>query len=104
MAVEPLREYFTFSSERNYIKSFSQDVVEGRFGLFHCYRIHLRAMSEAKAATSECFLVRLVGTRGTPKMAIKGQGSSVILRALPNILKKQDQNSASFEQEQNIGV
>ena len=71
MAIEPLREYFIFSDDRNEIKSLSQEVVEGGLGLFQCRRIRLRAMSEAKATTSSSFLEKPAGVRGTPKMATK---------------------------------
>ena len=94
-------EYFTFSNDKKDIKSLSQDVEGGGLGLFHCNKIRLRAIREAKATTSELILVRLFGKGGTPKMAINGVCSNVILRALPIVLKKQDQNSANFGQEKN---
>ena len=74
----------------------------GAFGLFQFKRICLRAMREANATTSEFFLVRLVGLRGTPKIDISGQGSNLILRALFNDLKKHDQKLTSLGQEKNI--
>ena len=95
LAIEPLSEYLIFSSDRKDIRSLNQDVGAGGLGLFHCSKIRLRAMSEAKAMTSKCDLVKLVGIGGTPKMAINRPGSNVILRALPNVSKKQDQNSVS---------
>ena len=80
--------FFTFSKDRKDIKSLNQEVVGGAFGHFQCKRIRLRAMREAKATTSEFFLMRLVGVQGTPKMEISGQGSNLILRALFHDLKK----------------
>ena len=70
LAAEPLREYLIFSKDRKDIKSLNQEVTGGAFGLFQCNSIRLRAMSKAKATTSEFFLVRLVGIRGTPKIAV----------------------------------
>lgn len=99
MVAEPLREYLIFSKDRKDIKSLNQEVVGGAFGLFQCNRIRLRAMREAKATTSEFFLVRLVEVRGTPKMDISGQGSNLILRELFNDLKKHDQKLTNLGQE-----
>lgn len=44
----------------------------GGFQLFHCNR--LRDMSEAKATTFESFLVRLDGSRGSPKVLCNIEG------------------------------
>ena len=59
------------------MRSFNQDVVDGGFSFFHCKRIRLRAMREAKATTSDWTLVRLAGIGDTPKIAIIGVGCSV---------------------------
>ena len=61
-------------------------------------------MREAKATTSDWTLVRLAGIGDTPKIAIIGEGCSVILRALLNISKKEDQKSASLQQEKNMSM
>ena len=95
--MEPLRVYFTFSSEIKDSRSSNQADAEGGLGSFHKSKIRLLAISEAKAKTP---LVKLVDSSGKPKMAVKAQGFKV--SALDMVSKNPDQKPTRFGQEKNI--
>ena len=99
--VEPRVAYFNFSSERNDIRSFNQEVVGGGVGHFQCNKMHLLAIREAKAITSAFCLV-IEDRRDTPKMATIGHGDKETCRALDMKSKKDAQDEANFGQLKNV--
>lgn len=83
--------YFSFSRERNDIRSFNQEVLGGGVGHFQCSKMLLLAIREAKGITSACCLVRREEKTDTPKMATIGHGEREICKAPKRKLKKEAQ-------------
>lgn len=78
--------------------------MEGGVGDFHPKRIRRRASSEVKAMTSDWAFVTVSGSRGTPKIAVKGLGSIGMFNASDKVLNTPDQYESREGQDQKLCV
>ncbi len=94
--------YLIFSSFKKNIRSLSQTDIEGGCGEVQDNNTLHRASNDAKATTLACLWLRGCHWDETPKMAIRGQTSKLILRMSDIVLKKEFQKFCSLGQSANI--